>query len=200
MNDQKKPHGNFIQAPRTCSFAGCTKETKMKRLVLCSTHYAYQRRRGTQCSVVECTKEVAGLGMCPTHYARKQKGLPLDAPVKPQRARRKDGRCVVDRCLRRSQPTASVCSYHHWQMTTYRIPFEDLSKWDSMACLACGSTKRLSTDHDHVTGRLRGRLCHGCNVALGFLEEDTDRMRGLIAYVDAYCRGNQNPIIACDAS
>ena len=31
------------------------------------------------------------------------------------------------------------------------------------ACEICGSTKRLCIDHDHVTGKVRGRLCNRCN-------------------------------------
>lgn len=34
--------------------------------------------------------------------------------------------------------------------------------------------RRLSVDHDHETGIVRGLLCHACNVCLGFVEESTD--------------------------
>ncbi|MFB7479538.1 endonuclease domain-containing protein [Streptomyces anulatus] len=34
-------------------------------------------------------------------------------------------------------------------------------------------------DHDHRSGRIRGLLCQGCNVALGFLEEEQWRTSAL---------------------
>lgn len=38
-----------------------------------------------------------------------------------------------------------------------------------MICEICGE-KATVTDHDHATGRVRGRLCQSCNVTLGRLE------------------------------
>lgn len=42
------------------------------------------------------------------------------------------------------------------------------------SCAICDQPqgkRRLSVDHDHKTGKIRGLLCHRCNVALGFLED-----------------------------
>jgi hypothetical protein len=36
-----------------------------------------------------------------------------------------------------------------------------------------------------MTGRIRGLLCGDCNVALGYLQDDPQRMRSMIAYLGA---------------
>lgn len=51
------------------------------------------------------------------------------------------------------------------------------------ACENCGSTERLVIDHNHVTGKVRGKLCHGCNVALGMARDDIATLEGLINYL-----------------
>ena len=37
-------------------------------------------------------------------------------------------------------------------------------------CALCGREKALEVDHCHEDGMVRGLLCHGCNLALGFYE------------------------------
>jgi hypothetical protein len=43
--------------------------------------------------------------------------------------------------------------------------------------------KKLSVDHNHTTGKVRGLLCGTCNVALGMLKDDPKILGNLIAYL-----------------
>jgi hypothetical protein len=53
------------------------------------------------------------------------------------------------------------------------------------AFLELATRKRINVDHDHRTGRVRGILCHGCNVALGFASDSPETLRRLAAYLEA---------------
>lgn len=46
--------------------------------------------------------------------------------------------------------------------------------------------EKAVVDHCHATGVIRGLLCHGCNVALGFLGEDKNRIFGLTEYIQKH--------------
>jgi hypothetical protein len=50
--------------------------------------------------------------------------------------------------------------------------------------------RRLSVDHDHNTGDARALLCSSCNVALGRMDEDPERIRSLADYAD-WCRNRE---------
>lgn len=39
-------------------------------------------------------------------------------------------------------------------------------------------------DHDHVSGKVRGILCHPCNVAIGNALESPERLRKLADYLE----------------
>jgi hypothetical protein len=55
-------------------------------------------------------------------------------------------------------------------------------------CDACGEKdefRRLNIDHDHETGKVRGVLCHGCNIVLGLAKDNSRRLRKLAEYLDA---------------
>lgn len=59
-----------------------------------------------------------------------------------------------------------------------------------------GKTKNLATDHDHVTGVVRGVLCNRCNVAIGMMDDDPDRLIAAAEYVrrGGVALGPEHPI------
>ncbi len=46
-----------------------------------------------------------------------------------------------------------------------------------------GTPKRLTVDHCHATGRIRGLLCDNCNRGLGFLRDSIHLLRKSIDYL-----------------
>ncbi len=61
-------------------------------------------------------------------------------------------------------------------------------------CAICGvsialvGTKNIKdgahVDHDHVTGNIRGLLCHNCNAGIGYLREDISLLENAIQYLN----------------
>jgi hypothetical protein len=73
----------------------------------------------------------------------------------------------------------------------YGITPEDYDRMLEAQGGVCGICERLPredisfhVDHDHETGEIRGLLCFRCNNALGDFEDDIDRMRKALRYVD----------------
>lgn len=57
---------------------------------------------------------------------------------------------------------------------------EDMKASQGGACAICKSAlARFHIDHSHATGRVRGLLCHRCNVALAHVEDDAFRTAAL---------------------
>lgn len=53
------------------------------------------------------------------------------------------------------------------------------------------SKKPWHLDHDHETGRLRGILCHFCNCAIGWADDDATIPRSAAEYLEAARRDDQ---------
>lgn len=61
-------------------------------------------------------------------------------------------------------------------------------------CAICGSVSgkankkhdRLTVDHNHATGELRGILCHKCNFGLGHFGDDIELLLKAIEYLKSY--------------
>lgn len=70
--------------------------------------------------------------------------------------------------------------------------FNILSEVQNGLCAVCKQTEKgktsryLSVDHNHQTGKVRGLLCHQCNIAIGCIKEDIKRAENIIIYLKQY--------------
>lgn len=87
-----------------------------------------------------------------------------------------------------------------WLMGEYRLKEHfnmDYHDWALMyerqnrSCATCirplGFDKNTHVDHCHATGKVRGLLCHGCNVALGCVKDSASTLKQMVAYLEADC-------------
>lgn len=80
---------------------------------------------------------------------------------------------------------------------SFNITFEIFSKMiidQSGLCKSCGNKlinkKEPHIDHDHKSNNIRGLLCGGCNVALGYLRESADKCYKLGKYIEENCKNS----------
>jgi hypothetical protein len=62
--------------------------------------------------------------------------------------------------------------------------FDEMLATQGGGCAICGNPNAGNVDHDHVTGEVRGILCFNCNIAIGHVADDKDRLLRAFAYLD----------------
>jgi dCMP deaminase len=74
---------------------------------------------------------------------------------------------------------------NYYQITSEE--YERLLRVQGGNCAICHNPppagQNLPIDHDHKTGRVRGLLCHKCNVSLGNLRDDPRHLKAAISYL-----------------
>lgn len=187
-----KPSGRHRIA---CWVQACPRRAQTKSL--CKSHYNLARRGRLEvpaelgvglnppCVVDGCghlASQKKG-DLCHTHYCQlRDKG-----ELKDRRAWGKYTSlhpCAIDGCPDPAM-ARNMCRRHLGRSTEYKLHPEDLARILAIPeCENVGCRESATAiDHDHATGEVRGRLCNGCNTALGFLKEDPDRILGLIEYL-----------------
>lgn len=78
------------------------------------------------------------------------------------------------------------------RLKSYGITIElynEMLEQQGGVCAICkknDSRHRLSVDHDHNTGKVRGLLCHKCNRTLGVFNDNIDLFRSCSSYLMKY--------------
>lgn len=85
---------------------------------------------------------------------------------------------------------------HLWQKYKLTLQrFNELWKLQEGKCAGCKREMahpinrslqmacRPEVDHDHITGKVRGILCHKCNGLLGKIKDNKELLEALIAYL-----------------
>jgi hypothetical protein len=72
-----------------------------------------------------------------------------------------------------------------WRYGLSKEQYDDMVIKQNGACAICSivKNKRLSVDHCHETGRVRGLLCIQCNMAIGLLRDNTKFLSQAIEYL-----------------
>jgi len=154
-----------------------------------SAFYSYiDKRFGTKYYHSQCAK-------CKNAYGRKRY---LDnKEVHNERGRRWYERNKERvRAAARARPDRD---YHAKKLRAYGInvdAYESLLTLQGRACAICRQlpngkrVERLSVDHDHKTGAVRGLLCRRCNSALGLFHDSVEWLQRAMDYLkgDAPCQ------------
>ena len=90
---------------------------------------------------------------------------------------------------------------HHMKQYGLTIEeYEQMEDYQNHCCKICGkheslngkdrkgNRKRLSIDHDHTTGQVRGLLCSFCNLSLGGFKDNIETLENAIKYL----KGSKN--------
>lgn len=93
-------------------------------------------------------------------------------------------------CTSRERKDASTRAHRARVAKVYGIPadaYDRLYEAQDGLCAICrratGKTRRLSVDHDHATGKVRGLLCRVCNDLLGHARDDVEFFARAIRYL-----------------
>lgn len=81
--------------------------------------------------------------------------------------------------------------HQYWLRRSYDISVErynELLAVQSGVCAICFQPdkfrEKLSVDHDHKTGKIRGLLCHKCNAVLGLANDRLDTLKNAVRYLE----------------
>lgn len=168
-----------------------------KHCTLCGEEKPYSAFRknpagrfGLQPRCTECLKQVSSAyyKAHPEKWAQKEAELRAKDPEGLKKKNR-------DAATRWRADPANVISkrmaYIEKRYGITYLDFEAMEATQAGLCKICkrppdGRFDRLHVDHDHKTGKVRGLLCHGCNVSLGRFQDKPEWLDAAAAYLRSF--------------
>lgn len=94
-------------------------------------------------------------------------------------------------------PTEQKSAHLKRTFNLTRDEYDAMRQAQTGLCASCGRPETrtnlrngdvldLAVDHDHVTGQVRALLCSSCNIALGLLQDDPERIEQLLRYIQRF--------------
>lgn len=185
---------------KECAHEGCGRMASNKGL--CHTHNMQlhtagetweigARKRGNptgECKVDGCDLPVHRHQRCARHWEEHR-----DRNVPNAKSQKE---CALPFCDKpaRKRPESRLCSTDAKRLATFSIDEDQLLEmFKDGRCELCGSTYKLSIDHDHKCcpgnyscGKcIRGVLCGNCNMGIGNLSDDPAVLRKAADYIEA---------------
>lgn len=98
--------------------------------------------------------------------------------------------------LYHNRPPTRASQKDKFLRTAYGISleqYEEMERSQGFVCAVCQepcvSGRRLSVDHNHETGEVRGLLCMKCNRGIGNLGDSAEILRKAVDYLDKFESG-----------
>jgi hypothetical protein len=164
------------------------------------------------CEIENCGKYVHGRGYCGTHYDRWLKHGDANYDPRANCAwpsctipvnQNKGTLCAKHSAAKENKKykeTHRVNTFRTIIKTKARKigldPDEVLAYWETHngLCDVCGNppeklrksgvTESLHIEHNHITGKFRGLVCHKCNLGMGLLNDSADLLRKAADFLD----------------
>jgi hypothetical protein len=115
--------------------------------------------------------------------------MPYKDPAKARECNRASAARNIDkrREYKREWKRANPEKYRASARNYYRRKLPTPTRPEPRACECCGRVpidRALCLDHDHLTGRFRGWLCHRCNTALAALGDSYAGIAKMVRYLN----------------
>lgn len=173
---------------RICPECGGPKKAHANKCKPC-----YYSRGYKICSEPACTDRAISRGLCNTHRLRLKRNGTTERLC----------RCGAQATNLAGLPRCDKCRAEGKLETRRKASLKILygMSWDEFVallaaqgdgCAICATADpgrghdSFSVDHDHATGKVRGLLCHSCNVGIGYLADDPARLRAAAAYIESH--------------
>ena len=194
----------------TCKIEECVKPTEARGW--CRMHYGRWYRWGdpqepdrrknkpkAKCSIDGCDNDHSAKGLCKNHYEvqRRDAGGTYkcnQCGVMFEAQKKRSGHTFCSRTCKQgwhnAQPEHKALVLERYYVRRYGMTKTEADALKAGGCDICGRTEvsgrwdnNMHIDHDHETGKVRGVLCHGCNVGLGHFDDDPALLQRAVDYL-----------------